>query len=323
MADSLQRGLAPLRTALLGDPGEGHVHPGILVLLHVHVAGDGRCQVDPAGVEYFPSVLILAPVEVPVVGGLRLRLATRKAFPHRALLSPRPVIVLGVPGSDLLDSWPHPWPAVDATDLDPRLVAELELAVRQRGLAPGEPDVLRGVDFAPQPVAVGGGREGPRGIVGGSGPDLLLPLLVHPTLQVGAPVVGQDSLDLPLRPGYGRSDPFVAVGGTNLLGYLLLFEISIRGDHMLALTKLPRQGLILAADRGEDVIDLIVAEAEMGLELIDVLLLGEDDGDSWLLGVRVRGILLGLDGDAISGQQHQDRRQREKPERRSPVTPAL
>jgi hypothetical protein len=58
----------------------------------------------------------------------------------------------------------------------------------------------------------------------------------------------------------------------------------------------------------------------MLLELIDVLLLGENDSDGGLLGIRVRGVLLGLDGDMISRQQDQDRHQREKPKRCSPAT---
>jgi hypothetical protein len=58
----------------------------------------------------------------------------------------------------------------------------------------------------------------------------------------------------------------------------------------------------------------------MLLELIDVLLLGENDSDGRFLGIRVRGVLVGLHGYMISRQQEQDRHQREKPKRCSPAT---
>jgi hypothetical protein len=45
----------------------------------------------------------------------------------------------------------------------------------------------------------------------------------------------------------------------------------------------------------------------MGLELIDVLLLGEDDSEDGLLGIRVRRVLPGPYSDLISCQQYQDR----------------
>ena len=133
-------------------------------------------------------------------------------------------------------------------------------------------------------------------------------------------ILGHDGLDSLLRPCYGRGDLLVVVGGGDLLRYLLLGEIFVRGEHALALTKLLCQNPVLAADRGEDVVDLPVAETEMLLELLDVLLLGEDDSDGGLLGIRVRRVLLGLDGDMISRQQDQDRHQRQKPKRRPPAT---
>ena len=76
------------------------------------------------------------------------------------------------------------------------------------------------------------------------------------------------------------------------------------------------------AGRGEDGVDLPFAETEMCPELIDVLLLGEDDGDDGLLGIRVRGVHLGLDGDVISRQQDQNRHNARNPRgaRRPPLS---
>src|SRR5215210_3279364 len=325
-APSSQARVLERRSVLLAvDPGIAYVHPGILVFLQAHAAGDGRRHVDPGRVEDLPAELVLAVVEVPVVGGLRLRLATRKALELLAMLPPCPVVIVDVPGSGLLDPRPHPGPATCPPDANARPVAELEPAVRYGDLTPGIPYVLRGEDFAPFAAAVvGGGRvdlRGGRRVIGGGGVlNLLLPLLVYPTLQAGALPLWQDGLDSPLRSRYGRGDPLVVVGGRDLLRYLLFGETLVRGEQTLALLKLLRQDPVLAAGRGEDVSDLAAREAETGLELLDVLLLGEDDGDGGLLGVRVRGVLPGLDGDTVSHQQDQDRNQREKPERRSPAT---
>src|SRR5215210_9393129 len=111
------------------DPGEADVHPGILVPLQVHAAGDGRRHIDPCGVENLPAELVLAPVEVVVVGLLRLRVAASCAFELRAVLPPRPVVVVDVPGPGLLDPRLLRGSTAAAPDMDPRLAAELELAV--------------------------------------------------------------------------------------------------------------------------------------------------------------------------------------------------
>src|SRR5829696_6341163 len=197
--------------------------------------------------------------------------------------------------------------------------------MRQSNLAFGVPGVLRGEDPAAYALPVIGGRVGLGGgreAFNRSGLNLLVPLLIYPTLEVGALILGHDGLDSLLRPCYGRGDLLVVVGGGDLLRYLFLGEISVGGEHDLALTKLLCQEPVLAAHRGEDVVDLPVAETEMLLELIDVLLLGENDSDGGLLGIRVRGVLLGLDGDMISRQQDKARHQREKPNRRPPDTSA-
>src|SRR5829696_1277544 len=252
------------------DPREAYVHPGILILLQVHAAGDGWRHVDPCGVENLPAELVLAPVEVVIVGLLHLRIAASRAFEPRAVLPPRPVVVVDVPGPGLLDPRLLRGPTAAAPDMDPRLAAELELLVRQGDLTPGVPIVLRGEDVAPQPVfVVSGGRVRPRGFCGGvfrrSGPNLLLPLVVDPALQTGALIPVYDGLDLPLRPGYGGSDPFIVVGGGDLLLYFLPGEILVRGEHALALGELLRQSTILAAGRREDLIDLSFAQAEASL----------------------------------------------------------
>src|SRR5215217_3755897 len=283
-----------------------------------------KVRVFPTG---GPRESVPTPMHSGISSGpcyVRLWLTARNAFVHRSVLVPHPVIIVGVPRPYLLDPRPHAGPAANAPDANPRLAAELEIAMRQGNLALGVPYVLRGEDFAPYAfpeirdhVGLGGCSV----VLRGSGLNFLVPLLVHPTLEVGALILGHDGLDPLLRPCHGRGNLLVVVGGGDLLRYLTLGKPFVRGEYPLALPILLCQDPILEAGRGEDVLNLPIVESEMFLELIDVLPLGENNCDGWLLGIRVRGVLLGLNGYMISCQQDQDRHQREKPKRCSPATP--
>src|SRR5918992_3808736 len=98
-------------------PGIAHVHPGVLVLVESHPAGDPRRQVYAGGVQNLPAELVLAVVVVVEVRSLGLGLAAIEVPPHVPVPAGLPVIVPDVPRPDLLDS--SPGVVIAAADADP------------------------------------------------------------------------------------------------------------------------------------------------------------------------------------------------------------
>jgi hypothetical protein len=89
------------------------------------------------------------------------------------------------------------------------------------------------------------------------------PLLVYPASKVSAARPRKERGDVPLSGRDGCPDLLVVVGSGDLARYLVFGESSARGYDPLALTVLLGQGLVLLADRGEDVFHLFVAEAKI------------------------------------------------------------
>ena len=79
-------------------------------------------------------------------------------------------------------------------------------------------------------------------------------------------------------------------------------------DYLLALPVRLGKRLVLFPDRGEDGVEVLVAQRELFLKLSDVLRIGEDEGYHGLLGIRVSRVLLRFGRRGVAGEDQSSAR---------------